>query len=562
MEIDRSRLKPLTYNKNVFAFSAVFIFSFLLFNFAYLLEDWFCGIMNVATYLTWHNLFEFTSILVSFGVFTVSYYTFDQTGDVRFLFLGSVFLSVGLIDMFHTLSFKGMPDFFVPNDSANRATTFWIIARLIAAAGFLATGFIPSHTKCMLKKSIFSMSSFILSIAVLVVVVWFPDILPPMYIENAGGLTKTKIVLEYIVIAIFIAAIITMLFDYKRSGDMSDISLSCALIVTIFSELAFVRYNRVYDIYNYLGHVYKFIAYFIIFRVVFIHNVQKPYNELSQAQNELRNYAENLDKLVEQKTGQLRKMNRKLLEDLEYARDIQRSLLPLHLPLEDGVSFSAGYFPAERVSGDFYNIFKIDEHNIGLYIGDVSGHGVPAAMLTVFAKQSIKSRKETENGTYEIYSPASVLDNVFKSFNSTNFKGEVYFVMLYGVFNRNTRELTYASAGINVPPLILRRNGTVEELPIRGLPICKISDIYPVKYEDSVIALNKGDKLLFYTDGLIEADNIDGEMYSARRLKKLLEKNSSKSASGLSESIVKDVFDFTNPGRLVDDITFFTMEVI
>lgn len=68
-------------------------------------------IMSIANYLTWHYLFEFISILVSFSVFVVSYYTYDQTRNLRTVFLGSVFFTIGMIDMFHTLSFKGMPDF-------------------------------------------------------------------------------------------------------------------------------------------------------------------------------------------------------------------------------------------------------------------------------------------------------------------------------------------------------------------------------------------------------------------------------------------------------------------
>jgi len=560
---DKTKLKYLSYNKNLLMFLAVFFLSFLLFKFAYLLEDWFCSIMNVATYLTWHNIFELTSIVVSFAVFAVSYYTYDQTGNVSSAFLGSVFLFIGIIDMFHTLSFMGMPDFFKPIECANQATTFWIIGRLAMAFGFLITGFIPEHKNCRIKKIFFSMTPFVFSLATLIIVVWFPHILPPMYLESENGLTKTKIVLEYIVVLILLVTIVVMVYNYyKKYKCASAIRLSCALIITIFSELAFVSYGEVYDIYNYLGHVYKFIAYFIIFRVIFISNVQKPYNELARTRNELQNYVENLDRLVEQRTRQLKEVNQKLLEDLEYARDIQKSLLPQYLPEDEEVAFSAGYFPAEHVSGDFYNVFKIDENNIGMYIGDVSGHGVPAAMLTVFAKQSIIGFKERVKDKDEIYSPADVLYNVFETFNSMNFKDDVYFVMLYAIYNKKTKKFTYSSAGINAVPLIIKQNGSVLEMPVKGLPICKISDIYPVTYENMTITLQEGDKILLYTDGLIEVDNFVAEKYSDEHLKEVLTENSSKSASELSEAIIRDIFNFTNPGNLTDDITFFIMEVI
>lgn len=563
MELQRTEHKYLTYNRNLFMFLTVFIISFSLFKFAYLLEDWFCSIMNVATYLTWHSIFELTSIVVSFAVFAVSYYTYDQTGNVKSAFLGCIFLSIGIIDMFHTLSFRGMPDFFKPIDSANQATTFWIIARLVMAFGFLITGFIPTRMNFRIKKFIFSIPSFVFSIIVLIIAVWFPDILPPMYLETEGGLTELKIMLEYIVIIMLIAAIIVMMHNYyKKGNDTSAIPLSCALIITVFSELAFVSYGEVYDIYNYLGHVYKFIAYFIIFRVIFISNVQKPYSELAEARNELQNYAENLDRLVEQRTRQLKEVNQKLMEDLEYARDIQKSMLPQYLPEDEEVVFSAGYFPAEHVSGDFYNVFKIDEENIGMYIGDVSGHGVPAAMLTVFAKHSIMGSNEGEKSKDEICSPADVLHNVFYTFNNMNFKDDVYFVMFYAIYNKKTKKLTYSSAGINAVPLVLKRDGSVIELPVKGLPICKISDIYPVSYENREITLQVGDRILFYTDGLIEAVNCAAERYSNEHLKKVLRENSSKSASELLGAIIEDTFTFTSRGNLTDDITFFIMEVV
>ncbi|NLW26580.1 MASE3 domain-containing protein, partial [Acetivibrio saccincola] len=85
--------------------------AYALLEIAGLFEEEFERIMSIANYLTWHYLFEFISILVSFSVFVVSYYTYDQTRNLRTVFLGSVFFTIGMIDMFHTLSFKGMPDF-------------------------------------------------------------------------------------------------------------------------------------------------------------------------------------------------------------------------------------------------------------------------------------------------------------------------------------------------------------------------------------------------------------------------------------------------------------------
>jgi len=103
--------------------------------------------------------------------------------------------------------------------------------------------------------------------------------------------------------------------------------LCVSLEITIFSETAFVLYFSVYDIYNYLGHVYKFIAFFIIFRAIFINDIQEPYRKLSKAKEKLRNHAENLDMMIRERTRELENLNQKLMQDLKYARDIQKSFL-------------------------------------------------------------------------------------------------------------------------------------------------------------------------------------------------------------------------------------------
>ena len=539
---------------------AVTIFSMLLFRFAYLLEDSFHSIMDVATYLTWHNIFEFTGILVCFAVFVVSYFTYEQTQNLRRVFLGCVFLAVGMVEMFHTLSFKGMPDFFVPNKCANRATTFWILSKIILALGLLISYCIPFEKKSTINRKVFMLPAVAISLLILVVATYYPDILPPMYIEGTG-LTQTKIVLEYFVILLLIASTVLLIREYEKRKDPLLIILCSALILIIFSELAFVSYFAVYDIYNYLGHIYKFIAYFIIFKVIFVKNVQKPYIELKEAQDELREYAKNLDKIVEQRIRELKQVNIRLLEDLEYARDIQMAMLPSKLPETNEVSFAARYFPAEHVGGDFYDIFRIDSENIGLYIGDVSGHGVPAAMLTVFAKQSIKSINETSTGKNDLLNPSLVLGRVYESFNNTNFKDEVYIVLLFGIYNIRKKEFTYASAGINAPPFVIRSTGEIDELTVTGFPICKFRDYYSAVYEDRKIKLNPGDRVLFYTDGMIEAENEQRESFSDKRLKEILKQNYNMNGFQLSEVIERHIFEFANPDKLKDDITFFIIDV-
>lgn len=517
--------------------------------------------MSVSAYLSWHTMFEFTSIMISLCVFILPYYAYKQNRRLRSIFIGNVFLLMGILDTFHTLSFKGMPYFLIENNTANKATTFWIIARLIGAIGITAGSFIKTNRKSQVDRRIFLGFSLAFSLTIMIIVTYFPHLLPVMYIEGAG-ITQIKIIIEYVIILFLCFADILYLQQYLKKKDNSNFMFAIAITTSVFSELAFVKYTSVYDIYNYLGHVYKFISYFIVFRIAFTNNIEKPYLALFEAKNKLKAYAGNLNKLVIERTNELHQTNQKLLEDLEYARDIQRAILPDNLPNNDQVFFEAKYYPAERVSGDFYNIFRLDEHRIGMYIGDVSGHGVPAAMLTVFLNQSIKPLKELEGNNFDVISPSKVLVNLYELYNKVNFKDEVYILILYAIFNVKTKELVYSSAGMNAQPILLKSNKMISELEIKGLPICKLMNIYPAVYEDKIVQLESGDRVFFYTDGLVELnDKSTGESFSEERLKKLLVEYNSKNSIELCSEIDKDIKYISKNSGLKDDVTFFIMQV-
>ena len=186
---------------------------------------------------------------------------------------------------------------------------------------------IPARSNIRLNKILFFLVPVALSMLILNLVTYHPAVVPPMYIEDQG-LTETKIVLEFVVMLMLLLGVFVLGREYKTTGDRFTIVLSCALLVSIFSELSFTLYTDVYGIYNFIGHLLKFIAYFMIFRVTFIQNIRQPYRELSEAKDEIKNYADNLDKIVEQRTEQINEIHKKLLSDLEYARDIQMSMIP------------------------------------------------------------------------------------------------------------------------------------------------------------------------------------------------------------------------------------------
>nr|WP_300093209.1 MASE3 domain-containing protein [Sedimentibacter sp.] len=536
----------------------VFTVSLLLFGAAAHFNTFFEKIMSVATYLTWHSLFEFASILAAFSIFLVTYYVYDESGSLRMILLGCTFLAMGCLDTFHTLSFKGMADFFISNDSANRATTFWIFSRLIGSIGFLEAVTIPINVKCKYNKWIFVVPSVITVVVLLIIATYYPHVFPAMYVEGKG-LTAAKIATEYLIVFIMGITFLKNAADYKYEKSNQEYLFMISVLLSIFSEFAFISYGSVYDAFNYLGHIYKIVAYFILFKVIYVENVSIPYREMKKTKNELKKYSENLNYLVKQRTTELEEMNETLMKDLEYAREMQRSMLPSQMPKNMKVSFQAEYLPAERLSGDFYNVIKLDENNIAIYIGDVSGHGVSAAMLTVFANQNIVY---TNDEDLEIITPGFVLKKMYKSFNKTNFNTEAYLVMLYGIYNTITGCFTYASGGLNEPPILIKKNGDIIELNTSGFPICKLGEYFMPFFEDSIVNLEPGDKIMFYTDGLVEAKNMDGEIYGQQNMKDFLRLNTSLGADDLKNIVKENLFSHLgNEKKLMDDATFLIMEV-
>ncbi|OPZ88788.1 MAG: hypothetical protein BWY74_02991 [Firmicutes bacterium ADurb.Bin419] len=217
----------------------------------YLLQSKFIWVMSIVSYLTWHNLFEFASVLISVSVFLVAYYSYEQTHNFKSMYLGSVFLTVALLDAFHTLSFKGMPAFFVENTTANRATTLWVVSRAIAAIGFLFAGYVHKLQKVhKISRNVFLIVPVSLSVATLITVTYFPNFFPVMY-EEGIGLTDVKKNAELIIIFLFFMNVIKYVRRYIKNRESLELISAFSMVLSIYSEISFMQYFSVYDIMPY-----------------------------------------------------------------------------------------------------------------------------------------------------------------------------------------------------------------------------------------------------------------------------------------------------------------------
>ena len=186
-----------------------------------------------------------------------------------------------------------------------------------------------------------------------------------------------------------------------------------------------------------------------------------------------------------------------LAEQLRLAGLVQQDFLPTRLPSCNGLRWATTFLPAEWVSGDIYDIVRIDEQHIGFYVADVVGHGIPAALLTIFLKQALVMR-ETVESTYRVFSPAEVMKNLNVRMAAQKLSGYQFATCCYCLLNVKTLELTFARAG-HPYPVLIRPQEQLQQLEIRGalLGVFEHSE-----YIQQTIQLQPGDKLLLYSDGV------------------------------------------------------------
>jgi sigma-B regulation protein RsbU (phosphoserine phosphatase) len=256
--------------------------------------------------------------------------------------------------------------------------------------------------------------------------------------------------------------------------------------------------------------------------------------------------------ITELKSMQIKivEQNKRLNDSLNIARKLQISLLPAKLSKER-VNFSYIYKPCETLGGDFFDIFEIDDDHLGVYIADVSGHGVSSSLMTVFLRSSIN--KNT-------HSPSEALEKLYKEFNNVRFGTDLYMTIFYSIIDLRNMILTYSNAGHNVCPIIFG-NSDFKMLRKPGIPI---SDwVQQPNYTDSCINLCKGDKIFYSTDGIIEIRNSSKEQFGEERLLEALLNDDSKSCNLLNNIFCKacNFAKVERTSQICDDITMAIVEI-
>ncbi|HEY2466847.1 MAG TPA: PP2C family protein-serine/threonine phosphatase [Terracidiphilus sp.] len=187
-------------------------------------------------------------------------------------------------------------------------------------------------------------------------------------------------------------------------------------------------------------------------------------------------------------------------QELDLARRIQLSILPSSFPASRSFRVAAKYVPMTSVAGDLYDFLVADDHHAGLLIADVSGHGVPAALIASMVKMAATSQRA------QIADPASLLAGM-NSALCGNTQGQ-YVTAAYTYLDAEAGKMHYSAAGH--PAMLLLRDGVVTEITENGMLLAAVDD---ARYESIIVPLQAGDRLLLYTDGLVEARNADGKLF-------------------------------------------------
>jgi sigma-B regulation protein RsbU (phosphoserine phosphatase) len=245
-------------------------------------------------------------------------------------------------------------------------------------------------------------------------------------------------------------------------------------------------------------------------------------------------------------------IEKKRLEgQLEVARQVQLELLPARDPQLEGYDISAYNFPTEEVSGDYYDWVQIYEDQIGLVIADVSGKGVPAAILMAFLRASL--RAATHIGYSPHVSMAKVNYLLWESIERNQFV-----TAFYGILDVTNKTLTYTNAGHN-PPILLKQNGDLKFIDRGSIPLGMFRD---TRYHEYYLTTEPGDVLMLYTDGVTEAQSQRGEEFGRDRLAEAVKTNRQLGAREMITAVHTEVLDWTDGLGATDDVTFFVIKAL
>jgi len=254
----------------------------------------------------------------------------------------------------------------------------------------------------------------------------------------------------------------------------------------------------------------------------------------------------------------------KLIEDdLKAAAWMQERLLPAPTLQAHGVRCEWRLQPSGYVAGDIFNFFVMDEKQVGFYLLDVSGHGVPAAMLSVALGMMLTpdathggplKSYNRDTGLFEVLLPDDAIRELNRRFQ---LKDDRYFTMIYGLFDTHSSILRMAQAG-HPSPILIRKDGRLQILGSGGMPIGVWPDI---EFDCFDVSIKHGDRLLLYSDGVTECKSVHGETFGEDRVVDCLEQLSTRPLDELLGELMDVVRSWRGDSEFEDDLSLLAIEM-
>jgi len=243
---------------------------------------------------------------------------------------------------------------------------------------------------------------------------------------------------------------------------------------------------------------------------------------------------------------------KQLAKDMSLAKTIQEGFLPNDNITDDNCEIYGFNIPAQEVGGDYYDMIQISDERIFISLGDISGKGIPAALLTGNAQSVLRSQLHR---SMEADLPAlgDCLNNLICHFTSP----EQYITAIFGVLDNSSSTLSYINAG-HLPPIILRKDGSVEAPTNSDLVIGVLPN---VDYQVHEIKLQPGESVYLYTDGVTEAMNEANEQYGEERLLEFLAKRNGSSIRQVCDEIQADLIEYRGKAEQSDDVTILALSL-
>jgi predicted ester cyclase len=240
-------------------------------------------------------------------------------------------------------------------------------------------------------------------------------------------------------------------------------------------------------------------------------------------------------------------MEQRVEQELRVARRIQQASLPKEVPELEGWQISPYYRPAREVGGDFYDFLELKHGQLGFFVGDATGKGVPAALVMAAARSTLRAFAQGSD------SPGDVLRRTNDPLVN-DIPANMFVTCFYAILDPERGNLTYANAGHDLA-YVRRSGGGCEELRARGMPLGLMPGM---AYEENEIVLEPRDNALLYSDGLVEAHDPNGEMFGFPRLRTLVAEYGEEGS--LEEALLEELYSFVGKGwEQEDDITLLTL---